>query len=61
LEEVTEDWEKANVPPVFTKGKKEDLGNYRLANLIPIPKKVMQLNLLETISKHMKDKMIWNS
>ncbi|KAK4823901.1 hypothetical protein QYF61_007966, partial [Mycteria americana] len=57
-QEVTEDWEKANVPPVFTKGKKEDLRNYRLVSLTLIPKKVMELILLETISKHRKDKMI---
>lgn len=53
------DWEKANLLPAFTKGKKEDLGNYRLVILTPIPKKVTELIFLETISKHTKDKMIW--
>ncbi|PKU48943.1 rna-directed dna polymerase from mobile element jockey-like [Limosa lapponica baueri] len=38
LEEVTEDWERANVPPAFTKGKKENLGNYRLISINQIPK-----------------------
>ncbi|KAK4810957.1 hypothetical protein QYF61_013365 [Mycteria americana] len=39
LGEVPEDWRKANVTPIFEKGKKEDPGNYRpgkscLTNLI---------------------------
>jgi len=29
LGEVTEDWIKVNVTPIFKKGKKEDSGNYR--------------------------------
>lgn len=32
LGKAKEDWEKANVTPVFRKGKEEDLGSYR-----PIP------------------------
>jgi len=35
-EEVPEDWRKANVTPVFKKGKKEDPGNYRLVSLTSI-------------------------
>ncbi|GAB0183976.1 mitochondrial enolase superfamily member 1 [Grus japonensis] len=31
--EVPEDWRKANVTPVFKKGKKEDPGNYRPVSL----------------------------
>ncbi|PKU47484.1 rna-directed dna polymerase from mobile element jockey-like [Limosa lapponica baueri] len=31
--EVLEDWRKANVIPVFKKGKKEDPGNYRPVSL----------------------------
>lgn len=29
--EVHDTWEKANVPPVFKKNEKEDLGNYSIA------------------------------
>lgn len=37
--------------PVFTKGKKEDTGNYRLVSFVSIPGKVMEQPILEVISK----------
>jgi len=37
--EVPEDWRKANVTPIFKKGKKEDPGNYRLVSPILHPGK----------------------
>jgi len=40
-EEVPEDWRKANVTPVFKKGKKDDPGNYRPVSLTSIPGKVV--------------------
>ncbi|PKU46621.1 rna-directed dna polymerase from mobile element jockey- hypothetical protein [Limosa lapponica baueri] len=54
--EVPEDWRKANVIPVFKKGKKEDLGNYRLVSLTSIPGKMMEQLVLDIISKHMEEK-----
>lgn len=39
MEEVPEDWEKANITPVVKQDKK-DLGSYRLVNLTQIPEKV---------------------
>lgn len=42
LEEVPEDGKKENVTPVFKKGKKEDLGKYKLVSLTLIPGKVMK-------------------
>ncbi|PKU35649.1 hypothetical protein llap_14051 [Limosa lapponica baueri] len=37
--EVPEDWKKANITPVFKKGKKEDPGNIRLVSLTSVPGK----------------------
>ncbi|PKU48584.1 rna-directed dna polymerase from mobile element jockey- hypothetical protein [Limosa lapponica baueri] len=54
--EVPEDWRKANVIPVFKKGKKEDPGNYRPVSLTSIPGKVMERLILGTISEHMEEK-----
>ncbi|OPJ81381.1 hypothetical protein AV530_009844 [Patagioenas fasciata monilis] len=49
---------KAKVTRVFKKGKEEGPGNYRPTGLIVIPRKVMEQILLETISKHVKDKKV---
>ncbi|PKU37371.1 rna-directed dna polymerase from mobile element jockey- hypothetical protein [Limosa lapponica baueri] len=54
--EVPEDWRKASVIPVFKKGKKEDLGNYRSVSLTSIPGKVMTPRMSCSISKHMEKK-----
>ncbi|KFQ08859.1 hypothetical protein N330_09866, partial [Leptosomus discolor] len=56
--EVPEDWRKANVTPVFKKGKKEDLGNYRPVSLTSIPGKVMEQLTLGTVSRHIKHKRV---
>lgn len=49
---------RANITPVFRKGKKKALGNYRLVGLSPILQEVMEEILLERISKVMKDKKV---
>ncbi|PKU37480.1 rna-directed dna polymerase from mobile element jockey-like [Limosa lapponica baueri] len=54
--EVPEDWRKANVIPVFKKGKKEGPGNYRPISLTSIPGKVMERLILGAISEHMEEK-----
>ncbi|KFP25921.1 RNA-directed DNA polymerase from mobile element jockey, partial [Colius striatus] len=56
--EVPEDWRKANVMPVFKKGRKDDPGNYRPVSLTSIPGKVMEQLILNVITEHMKDKMV---
>ena len=38
--EVPEDWRIASVTPVFKKGKKEDMGYFRLVSLTSVPGKV---------------------
>ncbi|KFV87952.1 hypothetical protein N308_03592, partial [Struthio camelus australis] len=56
--EVPDDWKKANVTPVFKKGKKEEPGNYRPVSLTSIPGKVMEQLILEVITKHLEDKKV---
>jgi len=59
--EVPEDWRKANVTPVFKKGKKEDPGNYRAVSLTSIPGKVMEQFILDIISKQVEEKKVIRS
>ncbi|CAM4565967.1 unnamed protein product [Caretta caretta] len=60
--EVADDWKKANVVPIFKKGKKEDPGNYRPVSLTSVPGKIMVQVLKESIRKHLEErKVIRNS
>jgi len=58
---VPKDWRKANVIPIFKKGKKEDPGNYRPVSLTSIPGKMMEHLLLEVIIKQMEEKKVISS
>ena len=58
---IPSDWRKANVTPIFKKGKKEDPGNYRPVSLTSIPGKVMEQLILEVIIKHVKEKKVIRS
>ncbi|GAB0207485.1 mitochondrial enolase superfamily member 1 [Grus japonensis] len=59
--EVPEDWRKTNVIPVFKKGKKEDLENYRPVSLTSIPGKVMEQLILGVFNKHVEEKVVIRS
>jgi len=59
--EVPEDWRKANVTPIFKKGKKEDSGNNRPVSLTFIPGKVMEQLILEVINKQVEEKKVIRS
>ncbi|KAJ7420304.1 hypothetical protein WISP_49249 [Willisornis vidua] len=54
--EVSEDWDKTNVTPVFKKGKKKDLGNYRPVSFTSVLRKVIEWLILEGICKRVEDK-----
>jgi len=60
-EEVPEDRRKANVTPVFKKGKKEDSGIYRSVSLTSIPGKMMEQLILYVISKQVEEKKVIRS
>jgi len=59
--EVPKDWRKANVTPIFKKGKKEDPGNYRPVSLTSIPGKMMEQLILEVIIKQVEEKDVIRS
>jgi len=59
--EVPEDWRKANITPIFKKGKKEDPGNYRPVSLTSIPGKVMEELILELIIQQVEEKKVIRS
>ena len=40
--QVMEDWRGANVTPLFKKGSREELGNYRPVSLTSVVGKVME-------------------
>ncbi|GAB0203831.1 mitochondrial enolase superfamily member 1 [Grus japonensis] len=57
--EVSVDWRLANVTPIYKKGQKEDLGNYRPVSLTLVPGKVMEQIILSVVKTYVQDnKMI---
>ncbi|KAK4816287.1 hypothetical protein QYF61_014585 [Mycteria americana] len=53
--EVPADWRLANVTPIFKKGRKEDLGNYRPVSLTSVLGKLMEQIILSAITWHVED------
>ena len=48
------DWKTANVVPIFKKGKKGDVSNYRPVSLTSVPCKVMESLLKDDLTKHLE-------
>ena len=49
------DWKLARVSPVFKKGKKSDLNNYRPTSVIPIVAKIFEKIIYNQLYKYLND------
>ncbi|GAB0177573.1 mitochondrial enolase superfamily member 1 [Grus japonensis] len=56
--EVPVDWRLANVMPIYKKGRKEDLGNYKPVSLTSVPGKVMEQIFLTAITWRVLDNQV---
>jgi len=52
--EVPEDWRLANVTPIYKKGRKDDLGNYRPVSLTLVPGEDTAQIILGEITWHVR-------
>ena len=59
--EVPEVWRIANVTPIFKKGRKEDLGNYRPVSLTSVPGKILEQLIQDAMSKQLEEKLMRSS
>jgi len=60
--EMSAEWKKASVTPIFIKGKTNSPGNYRPVSLTSIPGKMLQQHILDVIIiKQVKEKKVIRS
>ena len=51
--QVLEDWRVANVKPLFKKGSREEMGNYRLVSLTSVVGKVLETLIKDQMRNHL--------
>jgi len=56
--EVPDNWRKGYVTPIYRKGNKEDLGNYRLVSFTSVPGKIMEQIPLDDMLDHMRNERV---
>ena len=55
-------WKQGNVPPVYKKGLRDDPGNYRPICLTPVPCKIFESIIADSIVEHVEEnKLMLNS
>ena len=58
--EVPADWKKANVTPIFKKGKKSLASNHRPVSLTPIPCKIMESIIKDDVTEYLETNSLIN-
>ncbi|KAF7248208.1 hypothetical protein EYD10_06075 [Varanus komodoensis] len=56
--EVPDDWRKANIVPIFKKGKNEEPGNYRPVSLTLIPGKILEHIIKQSVCKYLENNAV---
>ena len=56
--EVSGDWKKGNIVPIFKKGRKEDPGDYQHVSFTSIPGKIMEQIRLGLNVRQMEDREV---